>query len=366
VTRDWLDPLLVPAARRLPSNAAYLAHLERAAADAALVRLAANECTEPPSPLVREALGRAALDANLYPPPVPPLRRALADRHGVPPARVLVGAGSTELVDALFRAVVGPGDEVVLPAPSWPVYRRRLTALDARIVEVPLLAGEREWGYDVNGLLAAVTPRTKLLVLCTPNNPTGNALSLDEVRRCAEGAPLLLVDAAYADFDEETDLAPIVHESARVVLARTFSKAYALAGLRVGYAVGDAALLDAVDRFLLPGGSVSSASLHAALAALEDEGHRRRLVERVRRERTRLTDGLREHGLRAFDSRGNFVAVEVQDGQELADRLLARGVLVRVLGERLVRITVGRREENDALLAALDAASTSDSEESIV
>ena len=354
---SWLDELLVPAARRLPSNAEYLAHLDVAAADGALIRLASNENTEPPSPRIREALERAYLDANLSPPAVPPLRRALAERYGVGVERVLVGAGSTELIDATLRAFVRAGDEVVLPRPSWPVFRRRLEALEAAIVDVPLVAGERSWSYDVDALLGAVTPRTKLLVVCTPNNPTGNSLLLEDVRRCAAAGPLLLLDAAYADFDATADVTPIVHESERVVLTRTFSKAYCLAGLRVGYAVGDAAVLDFVDRFLVPGSSVSSAALHAGLAALEDEEHHRRQVDRIRAERARLVAELRARGLRAFDSNGNFVAVEAPDGaRALADGVLAGGVVVRVMDERLVRITVGRREENDALLAAVSAA----------
>ena len=349
-----LDELLVPAAQRLPSNAEYLAHLGVAAADGTLIRLASNENTEPPSPRVREALERAYLDANLSPPPVPPLRHALAERYGVGVDRVLVGAGSTELIDATLRAFVRAGDEVVLPKPSWPVFRRRLEALEARIVDVPVVAGEHAYAYDVDALLDAVTSRTKILIVCSPNNPTGNPMSLDGLRRCAAAGPLLLLDAAYADFDEGGDPTPLVHEGERVVVTRTFSKAYCLAGLRVGYAVGDAEVLDYVDRFLVPGSSVSSAALHAGLAALEDEEHHRRQVERIRAERGRLTAELRRLGLRAFDSRGNFVAVEAPDGaRALADTVLEHGVVVRVMDDRLMRITVGRREENDAVLGAI-------------
>jgi histidinol-phosphate aminotransferase len=353
---SWLDELLVPAARRLPSNAEYLAHLAVTGSDGALIRLASNENTEPPSPRVRDALERAYLDANLSPPPVPPLRHALAARYGVSAERVLVGAGSTELIDATLRAFVRAGDEVVLPRPSWPVFRRRLEALEAAIVDVPLVAGERSWSYDVDALLDAVTPRTKVLIVCTPNNPTGNSLSLEDVRRCAAARPLLLLDATYADFDATADVTSIVYETDRVVMTRTFSKAYCLAGLRVGYAVGDAAVLDFVDRFLVPGSSVSSAALHAGLAALEDDEHHRRQVERIRAERARLLEGLRARGLRAFDSNGNFVAVDAQGGaRALADAILDHGIVVRVMDERLVRITVGRGEENDALLAAVGA-----------
>jgi histidinol-phosphate aminotransferase len=348
--------LLVPAAHRLPSNAAYLEHLDVAAADSSLIRLASNENTDAPSPRVREALERAYLDANLYPPTVPPLRRALAARYGVATERVLVGAGATELIDAMLRAFVGGGDEVVLPQPSWPVYRRRLEALDATIVDVPIVADDRSYVYDTDALLRAVTPRTKLLIVCTPNNPTGNSMALDDLRRCAGAGPVVLVDAAYGDFDD-LDATPLVHESERVVLARTFSKAYCLSGLRIGYVVGDAAVLDYVDRFLVPGSSVSTASLHAGLAALEDEEHHDRQVMRIRTERKRVTEGLRALGLRAFDSHANFVAVDASErpggARGLADAILANGVIVRVMDDRLVRITVGRPEENDALLAAV-------------
>jgi histidinol-phosphate aminotransferase len=353
---EWLRPLVVPAAEMLPSNTEYLEHLDVAAGDRTLIRLASNENTEPPSPRVRDALERAYLDANLSPPTRPPLRHALAERYGVGVERVLVGAGSTELIDATLRTFVRAGDEVVLPRPSWPVFRRRLAALEARIVEVPLVADEWTFAYDVDALLGATTKQTKLLVVCTPNNPTGNALTLDDVRRCADAGPPLLLDAAYADFDEDVDITPIIHESDRIVLTRTFSKAYGLAGLRVGYALGDATVLDYVDRFLVPGSSVSSASLHAAVAALEDEAHRRRQIERIRSERTRLIAELRDRGVRAYDSKGNFVAVEAPDGARgLAAAILEHGVVVRVMDERLVRVTVGRREENDALLAAFDA-----------
>src|SRR5262249_49155128 len=160
------------------SNAAYLAHLDAVAGDPNLVRLASNENTEPPSPHVREALAAAYDDANWSPPPNPELRTELAMQYAVTSDRVLLGAGSTEVIDATLRRSLRQCDEVILPPPSWPVFRRRLTAIDAAIVEVALSATERAYAYDVDALLAAVSSRTKLIVLCSPNNPTGNSLSL--------------------------------------------------------------------------------------------------------------------------------------------------------------------------------------------
>lgn len=355
----WIAPLLVPAARALSSNSAYLAHLGASAQVAGVVRLASNENTEPPSPRVREALERTYDDANLSPPTHPPLRLELAERFGVTPDRVLLGAGSTEVIDAVLRTFLRAGDEVVLPAPSWPVFARRLTALEAAVAEVPLTAGDCSYAYDVEALLAAVSSKTKLIVLCSPNNPTGNSMAIDEVQRCARAGPAVLVDAAYADFDPEVDLAPLVHEYPNVILTRTFSKAYCLAGLRVGYAVGDTEVLDYVDRFLVPGSSISSAALQAGLAALLDERYHDRQVQRIIAERQRLLEAIRAIGLTAYASRGNFVAVDASQypgaAESLVAAMLARGVAIRPMTKTIARISVGTEAENDAALAALEA-----------
>jgi len=371
---ETLDSLLVPAAKALPSNAAYLAHLDLAGADGDLIRLASNENTEPPSPLVREALVRAYDDANLSPPTRPALRLALAERFGVAPERVLLSAGSTEVIDAAMRTFVRAGDEVILPHPSWPVFKRRLTALETNIVEVPLAVTDRSWVYDVDALLAdvdaltfAVPPdvqsglagRTKMIILCSPNNPTGNSLAIDDVRRCAEAGPVLLLDAAYADFDPEVDLSPLIHEYPNVILTRTFSKAYCLAGLRLGYAVGDASVLDYVDRFLVPGSSVSSAALHAGLACLEDEAHHDRQVRRIIAERERVLGRLRGLGLAVYESHGNFLAVDASTcaggAPALVAAVLEHGVVIRAISDTIARISVGTAPENDAAIGALAA-----------
>jgi histidinol-phosphate aminotransferase len=356
---DALDSLLVPAANALPSNAAYLAHLDLAGADGDLIRLASNENTELPSPRVREALNRAYDDANLSPPTRPPLRLALAERFGVTPERVLLSAGSTEVIDATMRTFVRAGEEVILPQPSWPVFKRRLTALEASIVEVPLAVTDRSYVYDVDAVLAAVGPETKMIILCSPNNPTGNSMAIDDVRRCAETGKALLLDAAYADFDPEVDLSQLIHEYPNVILTRTFSKAYCLAGLRLGYAVGDASVLDYVDRFLVPGSSVSSAALHAGLACLEDEAYHDHQVRRIVAERERLHDGLRALGLRVYDSRGNFVALDASGHAGAAPGLVAavleHGVVIRAMSETIARISIGTVPENDAVIVALAA-----------
>src|SRR5690242_11631858 len=203
-TTGFVDKV-VPAARSLPPNAAYLKHLELSGGDR-LIRLASNENTDRPSPEVARALARAVEDANLSPPPVPPLARELAIRLGVELEQILVAAGSTEVIDATLRTFVRAGDEVLMPTPSWPVCRRRLHALEAKVVEVPLECREDAWSYDADAFLEAITPATKLIYVCTPNNPTGNPMAPSNVQRLADTGIPLLVDAAYSDFDRDTDV----------------------------------------------------------------------------------------------------------------------------------------------------------------
>jgi histidinol-phosphate aminotransferase len=346
---------LVPAARSLPTNADYLRHLELSGGEG-LIRLASNENTDRPSPEVARALAASFADANLSPPPVSPLARELARRHGVELKQVLVTAGSTEVIDATLRTFVRAREEVVIPAPTWPVCRRRLQALEASIVEVPLRCDEDTWRYDANTFLEAITSATKLIFVCTPNNPTGNPMALAEVRRLAGTGIPLLVDAAYCDFDPGVDVVALARDYENVIVTRTFSKAYCLAGLRVGYALGGAEILSYVERLLVPGSAVSSASLQAGLAALLDDVHHERQTTRIIAERTRLTSALRQLGVHVWGSRGNFVPVDAHAfpgrAEGLADALLEHRIVVRPFGD-VLRISVGIEHENDAVIAAI-------------
>jgi histidinol-phosphate aminotransferase len=357
---DVFDPasLLVPAASVLPSNAAYLSHLNILAENPSLIRLQSNENTEPPSPLVREALMGAYDDANLYASPMNPLRQALASRYGVSPSAVLVGAGATEGIEAMLRTFVRAGDHVVLATPTWPVYRRRLSALEADFVEVPMRVGERSYHYDSDAMLEAVTPETKLVIIVTPNNPTGNLMDEPDVRRFLAHDCMVLVDHAYSDFTKQ-DLSPLLHGYDNLVMAFTFAKSYSLAGLRLGYIIGNPVVMDYIERFLVPGGSVSSASLHAGLAALEDQDFHDQQVARIVEQRERFIKAARELGLKAFDSGGNFFAIDASDypggPTGFGEAFLEQGVVIRPLTERLARITIGTARENDAAIRALRA-----------
>jgi histidinol-phosphate aminotransferase len=346
---------LVPAARSLRPNSDYLKHLELSGGDE-VIRLASNENTDRPSPAVARALAASFEDANLSPPPVPELARELAARHRVGLDQVLVTAGSTEVIDATLRTFVRAGDEVLFPVPSWPVCRRRLEALEASIVEIPLAPNRDTWVYDADAFLRAVTPATKLIYVCTPNNPTGNPMPVRDVRRIADTGIPLLVDAAYCDFDPGIDVVALAREYDNVIVTRTFSKAYCLAGLRIGYALGGAEIVSYVERLLVPGSAVSSASLHAGLAALGDETHHEHQTARIVSERTRLTGALRALGLHVWESRGNFVPVDAREfpgrAEGLAEMLLAQRIVVRPFGD-VLRISVGVSRENDAVIDAV-------------
>jgi histidinol-phosphate aminotransferase len=347
------------AARALPSNTAYLEHLRAADADPGLIRLASNESTAPPSPAVRDALAGAYAEAHLYPPPVSRLRRRLGELHGVGVGGVLVGAGATEPIDAVLRAFAAPGDEVVLPAPSWPVYDRRLAAIGATARHVPLARAPATYAYAVDELLAAVGPRTRLVIVCTPNNPTGNTLPAADVERIARTGVPVLVDNAYVEFDAAgaaESAVELVRRFPNVLVARTFAKAYSLAGLRLGYVVCDPATGDFVERLSVPGWSVGGPALAAGLAALDDAAFARAHVAEVVAQRGRLIEALRGAGLPALDSAGNFVAIACDDVPGGSDAVVAafleQRILVRSMGG-VARVTVGGRAVTDRVIAAI-------------
>lgn len=359
-----LHSKLVPAAKKLPSNQIYLAHINVTAENPDLIRLSSNEMRLPPSPRVRAALARAYEDANLYMPQNNALRDRLAELHQIEPTAVLISAGVTEVMDAMFRAFVGKGESVLLCPPSWAMYWLRLQAIEASILEVPQVVSGNRYHYDVETMLAALTPDTKLIVVCTPNNPTGNSMAIADIRRLADTGHLMLLDNAYHDFDQSSsdDLSTLVHEYENVLVAYTFSKAYSLAGLRLGYLIGAPEVLDYIDRLMVPGSSVSSAAIYAALAALDDDEYKQARVESIISERERLIRTARELGHKAFESGGNFFSLDVSgshgDPHAFAAAIQANGVVLRVMSGML-RITVGTPAENDVLIKALRIVSAS-------
>lgn len=322
------------------------------------VKLSSNENPEPPHTAVLAA-ARAALDgANRYPDMgAVDLRGAIADLHGVTPDRVCVGTGSSAVLLAALSAVCTPGSRVVFPWRSFESYPIAIPASGGEPVPVPLTA---DWGVDLDALAAAVDQDTAAVIVCTPNNPTGPALTVDEVRSFVERVPdrvLVLVDEAYVEYATAPGTGtclPLVAAHPNVLVLRTFSKAYALAGLRVGYGVGHPDLVAAVSKVLVPFG-VSSVAQAAALAALADPGRLANSVAATVAERERLVAELRSVGYVVPDSQSNFLWIPSdQSGPDFVAACAGAGLIVRPFPEG-VRVSFGTREEDDRFLAVARA-----------
>jgi histidinol-phosphate aminotransferase len=326
-----------------------------------VVKLASNEGPYGPFPQALEALERATLELNRYPDGGAwRLRSALAERHGVRFEEVTVCAGADAVVGYVCQATLDPGDEVVTAWPSFPSYVLDPLKLAATPVRVPL----RDEVLDLEALLEAITPRTKLVFVAAPNNPTGTTNLRDELDDYFERVPghvLTVLDQAYFEYIDEPGypegVAEYFRRGRRVLVLRTFSKIYGLAGLRVGYGVGPADVITAVGK-VRRAFDVTSSGQEAALASLgvDDEVERRRAANRDAM--TALERILREHGYEpAGPAVANFLFVRVGDAAAVNGELLRRGVIVRPLGSfgapDALRITVGTSDELEVLATAL-------------
>jgi histidinol-phosphate aminotransferase len=328
-----------------------------------VVKLASNEGPFGPFPAALEAIARCAPELNRYPDGgAYRLRAALAELHGVPFEEVAVGAGSDGLVDGLSQAALDPGDEIVCGWPSFPSYVIDARKLGATPKTVPL----REQRYDLDAMLDAITPRTKLVYVCHPNNPTGTMNTRAELDAYFEGVPehvLTVLDQAYFEYIDDPDYADGIAEylkaGRRVVVLRTFSKIFGLAGLRVGYAVAAPPVVTALGK-VRRAFDITTPAQEAALASLDDvrEIERRRLENAAQRPEVERI--LEEHGLEpATPAVANFLYCDVgEDSRPLFEQLLREGVIVRPThgfgGPTAIRVTVGTAEENAFFGEALD------------
>lgn len=318
-------------------------------------KLSSNENPYPPLDPVREVIADAASRVNRYPEMyADTLVAALGERFGVGPAGVVASTGSVAVLSHVFQAFCEPGDEVVTAWRSFEAYPILIRLQGAEHVQVPLAADAR---HDLGAMADAVTDRTRAVVVCTPNNPTGPAVHHDELAALIDAVPedvLVVIDEAYTEFVTDPHAADgpaLLAAHPNVVLLRTFSKAYGLAGLRVGYAVAHPEVAAAVRTASTPFG-VNELAQTAAVASLGAEDA---LLERVRAvvaERQRVVAGLRVQGWDVPDAQGNFVWLATGDRTtDLASRAAARGLLVRPFVGDGVRISIGSPEANDAVLA---------------
>ncbi|HUG15151.1 MAG TPA: histidinol-phosphate transaminase [Thermomicrobiales bacterium] len=321
----------------------------------AVLKLDSNENPYGCSFRVQEAL--AIFDRYHYYPDAQAraTRERLGSYAGVSPERILIGAGSDELIDLLLLATIDSGDEVVIPVPTFGVYQARAELFGGRAVLVPR---DESFDLDIDALLASIGPRTRIVFVTSPNNPTGNLASRHDIVRLLQTGVLVVVDEAYYEFCGKT-IVPFTGEFDNLVVLRTFSKWAGLAGLRVGYGVFPQHLIEHMWK-VKPPFNVNAAALLAVGASLDDMEYLHSTLNRLRGERARLTRLLRRvEYLTPFPSQANFILCKVErgDAHDIHERLADRGIMVRGYNDLLLRdylrVTVGRPEDTDRLLAAL-------------
>lgn len=324
---------------------------------ATIIKLASNENPFGPSPRAVAAAKRALEQGQLYPDGgCFDLRHKLAGYHGLAPEQFVIGNGSNEIIELLGHVFLGPQDEVVMGAPAFVVYKLVTLLFGARAVEVPL----RDWRHDLGAMAAAITPRTKLVCVCSPNNPTGTANSPEELTEFVRSLPehvVAVIDEAYVEYLEvQPNLKPLIAEGRKVICLRTFSKIYGLASLRVGYGYAGVDMAMLLNRVRQPF-NVNAIGQAAAVSALDDRAFAERCARENRAGLAQLEAGCRAMGLECIPSVANFVLVKVGDGRRVFDALQQKGVIVRPVGSyglpEWVRITVGTSEQNSRVLAEL-------------
>ena len=324
-----------------------------------IIKLASNENPLGPSPLALAAMSKVLANLNLYPDGNAfYLKQKLAEKLELDPKNLILGNGSSELIEFTGHALLGPGVDVVLSQYSFAIYLLVTRLFGANPVVVPA----RNFGHDLPAMLAAITPRTKLVFVANPNNPTGTLAPRDEVLRFIERVPghvLLVMDEAYIEFLEEPlDLLPMIRSGAKpnLLIMRTFSKIFGLAGLRIGYGIGNPELISSLETVRQPF-NINSIAQAGALAALADTGHAQKTRLNNFEGLRQLEQGFQKLGLEFVPSAGNFVLVRVHEGKRVFDELQRLGVIVRPMGgydlSEWVRVSVGTPEQNKKCLNAL-------------
>ncbi|KGM57680.1 hypothetical protein N799_00365 [Lysobacter arseniciresistens ZS79] len=333
----------------------------------ALVELGSNENPWGPSPAAREAVLRQLDMLHRYPDPLGAgLKRALGERHGVDASQVLLGNGSHELLMQLAQVFAGPGDEVVYPRYGFAVFALAAQAVGAtlRVADALPLDAAMPLGHDLDALLDAIGPATRLVYLASPNNPTGTWFDGQALAGFLARVPehvIVVLDEAYAELADAPDYASgtgLLPRHPNLVITRTFSKAYGLAGLRCGYLLAAPGLVAVMER-LRESFNVNGPALAACEAALADVDHLQQVRDWNARERAALAEALSARGWRVLPSQTNFLLVEFGAAGAVEAALVAAGVVLRPMAgyglPGFLRITVGTADENRRLLAALDA-----------
>lgn len=324
------------------------------------IKLASNENPYGPSPKAIEAMRSSLGSVNLYPDSNGfALTRKLAEIHGVEPAEVILGAGSTDLIELAARTFLSPGDESIVSEASFHIYQIAVQESGAALVLLPT----RGMAVDLTAIRQAVTPRTKIIYLANPNNPTGTLFTIaefDYFLDCLPAHVLVVLDEAYFDYVQQSDYSrsvKYVHEGRNVLVLRTFSKIHGLAGLRLGYGLGHRELIEALNRVRMPFNTSRPAQM-AGIAALDDHEHIAKSAESNARELKYVAAELTLLDVRFTPSAANFLLIDTaRDCEQDFLRLLQEGVIVRPMKlyglPTSLRVTIGTHEENEIFLAAL-------------
>ena len=321
-----------------------------------IYKLSSNENPYPPFPHVIEAMTEALMDLNSYcNSPAQPVKDALSKRYGIPVEQITVGNGSNELLDLIGECCLNPGDEVVFGWPSFVVYQSLAQINGATPIAIPLTSDAR---FDLQAMLAAVTPRTKLVMLCNPNNPTGTVVTADEFATFMSALPdhvLLIIDEAYIEYANPGDTFDSLdyYDGTRpIVVLRTFSKIYSLAGIRCGYGFAPVPVVEAIDKVREPF-NVNSVAQAAACACLQEGTEVIARREENSANKELLYACFESLGIEYFRSSANFIWVIVENASEVFDKLLSFGIIVRDVGNgSALRVGVGSPAATEATIAA--------------
>jgi histidinol-phosphate aminotransferase len=331
-------------------------YCERAWQDMSLHRMMHNENPLTPSRKVLEATNKYAKLANRYPDSGTAVRQKIAEINSLDgPENVLIGNGSCEVVDMIFRCFVQPGEEVIQHTPCFGIYKLRCNVLGGNLVSVPMIYKD-QLEYDPDGIINAITDKTRVIVICNPNNPTGNFMDEKEFVRIAQTGVPFIIDEAYVEFAGlEKSMVNLIKQYKNVMILRTLSKAYGLAGLRFGYMLGDKDVVGQISASILPW-NVGTITMWAALASLEDTKALQERIDFVNSEVQFIEESLKDiPGLTIFHSHANYILFDGEKagkkGKDMVAFALRKGVLFKDPGrmydrDGFFRLTIGLKEEN--------------------
>ncbi|MEI7448162.1 MAG: histidinol-phosphate transaminase [Desulfomonile sp.] len=362
-TPSWLESVIPNHILSIPTYVPGkpIAELERQLGIRGAVKMASNENPIGPSPAALRALEQHLPEANIYPESsAPELREALALVYGLSPDSIILGNGSDEIMQMSAHVFIRPGDEAIMGTNTFSMYRIVVEAFGGKAVRVPL----KNYKFDLKAMASAVSDRTRLIFLAVPNSPTGTIVSRlgfeTFLNDLPDGNFLLVLDEAYREYVQDTDCPMGIDYVGRrlpVLVLRTFSKIYGLAGLRVGYGLAEPWLIELINR-VRPPFNINSLAQKAAVAALGDMGHVERSLQVTRQGMRYLQEELVELGLHVIPSQANFIAFCLEnDARPVYEGLLKEGIIVRHLGsfgmDNCIRVTVGTDQENRKFVAAL-------------